>query len=80
MFNADGIEVRNNRATNGRNLAGIFANARSTDNLFRDNRALNNQQFDCWDKSDGTRTDRTANTWTNNIGEKDRPSGICRMP
>jgi hypothetical protein len=74
LFNADGIEVRTNRATNGRDLAGILANARSTDNLFRDNRALNNQQLDYWDKSGGTRTDGTANTWTNNIGEKDGPS------
>ena len=80
LFNADGIEVRNNRATSSRDLAGIFVNARSTDNLFRDNRALNNLQLDCQDRSDGTGTDGTANTWTNNIGETDRPSGICRAP
>jgi large repetitive protein len=80
LFNADGIAIRSNRATNGKDLAGIFVNARSTDNLFRDNRALGNERLDCWDRSEGTGTSGTANTWIDNIGETDRPSGICNAP
>ena len=80
LFNADGIAIRSNRATNGKDLAGIFVNASSTDNLFRDNRALGNQRLDCWDRSEGTGTSGTANTWIDNIGETDRPSGICNAP
>ena len=80
LFNADGIAIRSNRATNGKDLAGIFVNASSTDNLFRDNRALGNQRLDCWDRSEGTGTSGTANNWIDNIGETDRPSGICNAP
>jgi hypothetical protein len=80
LFTADGIAIRSNRATNGKDLAGIFVNARSTGNLFRDNRALGNERLDCWDRSEGTGTSGTANTWIDNIGETDRPSGICNAP
>jgi nitrous oxidase accessory protein NosD len=80
LFNADGLEIRSNRATNGKDLAGIFVNAKSTDNLFTNNRALGNERFDCLDHSEGTGTAGTANTWTDDIGETDRPSGICRPP
>jgi hypothetical protein len=27
-----------------------------------------------------TGTSGTANTWLNNIGDKDRPSGVCNAP
>lgn len=80
LFNADGILFRNNQVTNSTDLAGIFVNAQSKNNVFEDNRALNNQRFDCRDRSLGTRTAGTANTWTNNVGEIDRPDGICRPP
>lgn len=80
LFGADRVEVSGNESTNSTKLAGIFVDENSRRNLFENNRALDNQEFDCRDRSDGTRTAGTANTWTNNVGVKDVPRDICRRP
>jgi hypothetical protein len=57
---------------------GLFADEDSRDNLFKENSAFDNGEFDCDDVSTGTGTAGTANRWIGNRGETDNPDGICR--
>jgi hypothetical protein len=51
----------------------------NTDNTLFDNKAVNNQKYDCEDNTApyGPFTAQTYNTWLNNIGSTSLPAGIC---
>jgi hypothetical protein len=59
---------------------GLFADSGSTQNLFKENVALRNTEFDCNDQSHGNGTAGTANSWKDDTGVTQSPQGICRAP
>jgi Right handed beta helix region len=67
--------VHGNRVTDGDN-AGIRFGSDTSGNQISGNTALRNHP-DCLDESTGTGTAGTANFWTNNIGRRAVPRGIC---
>lgn len=73
------VTVQGNVA-NANNGDGILFSADTAGNVIRNNRALNNGNFDCQDLSSGSGTSGTANTWQNNVGRKSSPAGLCRRP
>ncbi|MDX6496572.1 MAG: hypothetical protein QOE17_2558, partial [Gaiellales bacterium] len=59
-------------------LDGIVFSELTQNNFINSNSATFSGDFDCQDFShDGTGTDGTSNTWTNNVGPVADPGGIC---
>ena len=56
---------------------GIAVSAASSGLALTNNVATGSSDVDCVDASTGTRTARTANTWTNNVGRTATPVGLC---
>jgi parallel beta-helix repeat protein len=77
LSDADGTEIRDNRAHDQVRLDGISVNSMSSDNLIVGNEAFRNARFDCRDASIGARTAGTANTWRDNEGETQNRPGLC---
>jgi len=63
-------------------LAGLHMAAGTEDVTVTGNTALDNELFDCQDKSgpQGGGTAGTANAWVDNVGRTDSPDGLCAEP
>jgi hypothetical protein len=74
-----GNTVDNNKS-NGSSHDGVFADTSSSNNTFGSNSMHTNAAFDAHDKSTGTGTSGTANTWTGNTckpAHDSSPAGLC---
>jgi parallel beta-helix repeat protein len=96
LRNADGNTVRDNRVERCENrnptevgAGGIDVDAASTDNTLLDNEMEDNVgqmvlgvfvPFDAADRSTGTGTAGSANTWQENECDVDSPDGLCEPP
>jgi parallel beta-helix repeat protein len=67
----DNNDVEDNQAS------GLFADTDTSGNKFTRNAADDNAPFDCEDRSAGTGTAGTANTWQKNTGDTSSPAGLC---
>jgi len=82
----DGIQLINgttgtlvaNNESRKNGLAGIFADATSTNNEIRENDLKQNRNFDAEDASIGAGTEGTANIWQNNEGKTSNPPGLVQ--
>ena len=79
LVNASGGTIRLNRGEDN-DRDGIRADRDSMLNLVESNTFLGNHRHDCHDESIGSGTGGTANTWSDNVGRKDMPDGICAPP
>ncbi len=71
-------EVRGNRAFNNTEV-GLHVGPGTKHVLLVGNKALDNG-LDCRDRSTGSGTAGTDNTWRKNLGNTARPAGICAKP
>jgi parallel beta-helix repeat protein len=58
---------------------GLFADGKSHGNLFANNVSTANGDFDCRDKSSGSGTAGTADTWTHNNAHTSSPTELCKL-
>jgi parallel beta-helix repeat protein len=77
LYNTTGAKVSDNEAEDNSDV-GLFADTDTSGNTFSDNKAEDNATFDCQDKSTGSGTAGTANTWSKNVGETSSPAGLCK--
>jgi len=70
-----GATLKTNVAQGG--SFGIYSDTSNGHNVLQRNKALDNDQADCWDFSFGSGTGGTANTWTQNVGAISNPDEIC---
>jgi hypothetical protein len=75
----ESVNAHGNTIRHSRNV-GIFFDAGTAGNTIASNSALYSTSWDCQDRSTGTGTAHTANSWTHDIGVKDSPNGLCRRP
>jgi hypothetical protein len=80
LINADREQIRENYSHDNVLFDGLFADADSTQNLFKENVALRNTEHDCHDDSHGNGTAGTANYWKDDTGVTQTPRGICKPP
>lgn len=76
---AGAVTVRNNISDRNKG-DGILFSAETKGNTITANKARTNGNLDCEDQSIDSGTAGTANTWTNNVGAKSSPAGLCRAP
>jgi parallel beta-helix repeat protein len=78
LYATTGVVVKGNVVI-GSGGNGLYADATSTGNTFRANRASGSVLFDCRDDSNdgGTSVPIPANTWENNQGTTALPPWIC---
>jgi hypothetical protein len=80
LINADRELIRENYSHDNVIYDGLYADADSTKNLFKENVALRNTEHDCHDDSNGNGTAGTANYWKDNTGATQNRPGLCRPP
>jgi hypothetical protein len=80
LIDADRELIRENYSHDNVIYDGLFADADSTQNVFRENVALRNAEHDCHDDSNGNGTAGTANSWKNNTGATQNRPGLCKPP
>jgi parallel beta-helix repeat protein len=76
------VRVENNTVV-GPEIFGVYAGTDARGNTFQNNRAggtTGEGHYDCRDRSNGSETAGTANTWTGNTGDTRAPEGICSLP
>lgn len=72
-----GSVVSHNRVA-GNSRSGIRIDAgENGDNLLAHNRLRNNGELDCHDRTEGTGTAGTANTWRKSTGRTENRAGLC---
>jgi parallel beta-helix repeat protein len=77
LYNAVGNTLDDNKATSNAQ-DGFFVDSGSTGNTIRNGQAKSNAPNDCEDKSSGSGTAGTGNTWMNVHGTTSSPAGICK--
>jgi hypothetical protein len=74
---ASGLQISNN-FTHDNKIDGLRAESDTSQILFSENHSQKNGIHDCHDDSRGAGTAGTANTWKNDFGVTQTPTGICR--
>jgi hypothetical protein len=80
LIDADRELIRENYSHDNVIYDGLYADADSTQNVFKENVGLRNVEHDCHDDSTGHGTAGTANYWKDDTGVTQTPQGICRPP
>jgi nitrous oxidase accessory protein NosD len=78
LYDVQGAKIDHNESFDAVVYDGLFADEDSSGNRFEENDAYNNNQFDCEDRSTGTGTAGTANTWKGNKGDTQNRPGLCK--